>query len=357
MKVSHIFLIALFLSSLFIAGGCAKSAYNVATNCDKNQVGNYVIKWEVTPAMPGKVNIYVSDRPEFFPNSPAMVMPIGENTATFVTTDNFSQKYFLLEFEGKISTVAAMRHLPMGATPNFRDAGGYISEEGFNMRWGRLFRSGRVRSLSSTDSLSLKKLGIRSILSLDEEGSSYSKRPRLLPTGIQTLSLKADKPVDYSEFLSEVYKGNATTEEIRNFKMNASRNFAFESRKQFTKAFQFLLNESNYPILITDNLGKDRVAFFFLIVHSAIGIPANAVIEDCLLSNQMLDIRTLVPNINTLDPQIQENLMYYYVTTDENIVAIYQEIISRYSSIDEYLKEMYGLSFEDRMKLRKLLLE
>ncbi|MDO4790042.1 MAG: tyrosine-protein phosphatase, partial [Porphyromonas sp.] len=85
--------------------------------------------------------------------------------------------------------------------------------------------------------------------------------------------------------------------------------------------------------------------------------PGSAAIDDCLLSNRILDIHSLVPNISTLHPQIQENLMYYYITTDENIVAIYQEIINSYGSIDEYLKEMYGLSFEDRIKLRKLLLE
>ncbi|MDO4790408.1 MAG: tyrosine-protein phosphatase, partial [Porphyromonas sp.] len=288
MKVNHIIFIALLLLS-FLAVGCAKSTYNVATNCDKNQVGNYVIKWEVTPAMPGKVNIYVSDRPEFFPNDPAMIMPIGENTATFVTTDNLSQKYFLLEFEGKISTVAAMRHLPMSQTPNFRDAGGYVSEEGLNMRWGRLFRSGKVRSLSTTDSLTFVKLGIRSILSLDEETASYSRRPNHLPPGVQILSAKADKPVNYSEFLSKVYSGTANGEDIRDFKLNASRVFAFNSRNQFTKAFQYLLDESNYPIIITDNLGKDRVAFFFLVVHSAIGIPGSAAIDDCLLSNRILD--------------------------------------------------------------------
>ena len=56
---------------------------------------------------------------------------------------------------------AANRVLPLEGGRNFRDLGGYETEDGRRVRWCRLFRSGAMARLTPSDYSYLSTLGIR----------------------------------------------------------------------------------------------------------------------------------------------------------------------------------------------------
>ena len=47
--------------------------------------------------------------------------------------------------------VAGERQLNLEGTPNFRDFGGYETDEGRRVKWGKLYRSGQLSSLTERD--------------------------------------------------------------------------------------------------------------------------------------------------------------------------------------------------------------
>lgn len=54
----------------------------------------------------------------------------------------------------------------MDSVQNFRDLGGYTSTNGKTVKWGKVFRSGELSSLSEWDSIRLDNLGIKTIIDL-----------------------------------------------------------------------------------------------------------------------------------------------------------------------------------------------
>lgn len=344
------------LLQVLVMSGCAKATYNVSTNCDREASGNYVLKWEVKPALPGEVNIYVSDQPEVFPARPTMVLPIGQNMATIVTSDNMSHKYFLLEFAGQVSTVASVRFFPMKNTFNLRDAGGYDTYDGMYMKWGMLYRSARPEALTVADSITMRQLGIRSIIYLEDE-------ERISPTALKkvpnqkAVSIPADRPAYFDKALQLIYGEKLQANQVRDFYAKAFKTYAFENPRQFSEAFELLLDESNYPILISDALGKDRTSFFVFLIHLALDLPRNVAVEDYLMSNQTLPLDRLIPASNSLTPEKLDALIRFYSSDDLYLNEIVQEIVKRYGDMNNYLEKMFGMTAKKREKLKRILLE
>ena len=61
------------------------------------------------------------------------------------------------------------RHIPLDGQPNFRDIGGYTANDGRQVRWGTVYRSGELNKLSDRDLDRLAELGIRTVVDLRSE--------------------------------------------------------------------------------------------------------------------------------------------------------------------------------------------
>src|ERR1700757_3836305 len=61
---------------------------------------------------------------------------------------------------------AARRVLPLEGSINFRDLGGYPTQDGRHVRWGKLYRAGNMGGLTAADCAYLADLNIRSVCDL-----------------------------------------------------------------------------------------------------------------------------------------------------------------------------------------------
>ena len=62
-----------------------------------------------------------------------------------------------------ITTDEHSRAVPLDGQANFRDIGGYATADGRTVRWGEVYRSGRLDDLSESDVARLDSLGIRTV--------------------------------------------------------------------------------------------------------------------------------------------------------------------------------------------------
>ena len=83
--------------------------------------------------------------------------------------------------------------IPLVGASNFRDLGGYAAEPG-SVRFGAVYRSGRLPGLTDGDLRIVEDLGIRTVVTLltDDDGAEYG--PDRLPTGSRSVALPIDSP-------------------------------------------------------------------------------------------------------------------------------------------------------------------
>lgn len=58
------------------------------------------------------------------------------------------------------------RHIELEGEPNFRDLGGYKTEDGKTVKWGQVYRSGKLSNLTESDVKILDSLDIRTVVNL-----------------------------------------------------------------------------------------------------------------------------------------------------------------------------------------------
>ena len=103
-------ILSLFASVILLVG-CSSNAPDIRAICLRDDIGNYVIKWETDPVMEGIVKMTVSDNPDLFTNeSPIIYANIKDGVATYITNDNISRKYYKRE-DGEMGQGISLRRV------------------------------------------------------------------------------------------------------------------------------------------------------------------------------------------------------------------------------------------------------
>ncbi len=90
--------------------------------------------------------------------------------------------------------VAAERRLAMDGPSNFRDLGGYPTLDGSWTRWGKVFRSDGLHTLSDADHERVRDLGISVVFDLRSD-SEVEQAPDRLPDGVRHVHLPMSSDV------------------------------------------------------------------------------------------------------------------------------------------------------------------
>ncbi len=140
----------------------------------------------------------VSDNPDLFsPTSPPIIYAnIKDGVATYITNDNISRKYFRLSFNDKYARIIGARSAVMDSVQNFRDLGGYTSTNGKTVKWGKVFRSGELSSLSEWDSIRLDNLGIKTIIDLRTNQETLTAPIKYTKANILQIPISVGKIAD-----------------------------------------------------------------------------------------------------------------------------------------------------------------
>ncbi|MEC7957974.1 MAG: tyrosine-protein phosphatase, partial [Pseudomonadota bacterium] len=79
------------------------------------------------------------------------------------------------------------RKLPFTGAHNFRDLGGYKTEDGRTVKWGKIYRSDNLHSLTDEDLKYMKRLNIKSVVDFRSLEERESEPDRLNPDMTQVL--------------------------------------------------------------------------------------------------------------------------------------------------------------------------
>lgn len=336
--------------------GCSSgSAPEIRTLCLRDDIGNYIIKWETDPHTEGIVKLYVSDNPESFNMSvPVGFANINDGVATYITNDNISRKYFLLSFNDKYFQSVGSRAVTMDSVQNFRDIGGYPANHSEKMtRWGKVFRSGQLETLSSRDKIRLDNLSIKTILDLREQNEINPSYEGYTHSNVISIPI----PIRNRDLVTErISQGRMRKGDALLYMQDTYMRFVSEESEQFAKALDVFLDKNNYPILLNCSIGKDRAGFLTALLLSALDIPEETIKRDYMTSNEYINIGNLAGMARDLSTDSQEAITVLVSAHEACLDLAFQQIRKEYGSTDKYLSKGLHLTEKERDTLKDIIL-
>jgi protein-tyrosine phosphatase len=331
-----------------------KETPQINTVCELIPNGAYLIKWETFPPMKGTVKIYESNRSDSFNlHSPIFELNIEDGYKRILAMPTSSRTYFKLIFNKKYSVIATNRIVPMQGIFNFRDLGGYYNKENKQLQWGKLYRSGTLAMATKHDLKFLGKLNIETVIDLRTEKESYSYPNKFKAPQIYNLPLRGNR---YDIFFDEILSQKMKRKDVLIYDQNVFSFLLVNNTDYFIKMFDVLLDENNYPVVIYCSLGKDRTAIASALILAALEVDEETIVEDYLLSNDLINYHSLVQNAELYPIEVQETITALFSAQRETIKYSLELLKDNYGSIDDYLEKELKLTHRKREKLKSLLL-
>ena len=345
----------LLMSVSFFSGCNTVHTPEIRTLCLRDDIGNYIIKWETDPHTDGTVRMYVSDNPEDYNTSSVSVTANMDNgVATFITNDNITRKYFLLSFNDKFSQTVGSRSVTMDSIQNTRDMGGYFNFHKTKMtRWGKIFRSGELSAISNRDSFRLNNLGIKTIIDLRGKDEIIAAPVKYEKAKIISIPIPLR---DMDIVKSRIGEGTMRKGDAMLYMQDTYLNYVNQDNEQFGRALKVFLDKDNYPILISCSMGKDRTGFLSAMLMSAVGVPEETIIRDYISSNDYINISQLAYKARDLSTDSQESITVLLSANESLMDLVFRQIRKEYGSTDKFLSKGLNLTEKEREKLKDIVL-
>lgn len=241
---------------------------------------------------------------------------------------------------------AGERVLPLEGGRNFRDLGGYPTEDGHTVRWGRLYRSGAMTNLTDADFRHLSDLGIRAVCDFrcNEEREHEPANWSALP-GIDYRTwdyTRRDELEGGNSLASLLGKQDLTPDKVAAIMVKAYLSYMTQHRDRYKELFQRLAKGA-VPLVFNCSAGKDRTGVAAALVLSALGVPRSVVVQDYTLSDKVVDFEAeLLRNRETREPRQDDLYQWATVAPIELVRPVLRSPPDYIESALTHLDETYG---------------
>jgi protein-tyrosine phosphatase len=249
--------------------------------------------------------------------------------------------------------------------PNFRDMGGYSTHDSRTVRFGHLYRSEGLASLTPEDWEVVRGLGIQLICDL-RSASERTHIPTLWPEGSAVQMLHLDVSADVragNAAMAKALLENPTAEGAREAMLISYRHFPQAFAGHLPTLFGRLLASDGLPLVFHCAAGKDRTGFLAALLLAALGVSQQTILDDYLLSarywggargetsiRQVLTVMFgAAPDDAVIKPLVAVEKAY--------LVAAFDAIVEQYGSVEGYLETVAGVGPAQREALKSVLLE
>lgn len=258
---------------------------------------------------------------------------------------------------------ASLRKLPFDQAHNFRDLGGYRTRQGQQIKWGMIYRTDKLSSLSEEDQRYLQRLEVRRIVDFrsDEErnsaphslGEDSAARIDAMPITVEAAQIEL--------VTARLQKDDVSVDDVAALLVDANKEMVLRFTPVYRQWLHSLLDEQHYPQLFHCTAGKDRTGLAAALLMHLLDVPEDTIMEDYLATNHYTAAR-----IDQIIAQISQMELF---TVDEAIIralfhvqpqfidAAFTTISEHYGDLEQYFERGLGLGEAQRQRLRDLLLE
>ena len=246
----------------------------------------------------------------------------------------------------------------MKTVNNFRDFGGYPTQDRRRLRQGQLYRSGDLDQLRGADRKTIQALHLKTIVDLRAPRERKNGTGALI--GAHQVSLPFDFERDTRERLQPLMTKKNVEPEIRAIISQTYAEMVDQVQVQLGELFRLLLCAESYPLLIHCRAGKDRTGFTCAIIQLALGVERPSVITEYLKSNEFVlpQVQRMLryARIMSLGLLPTQNLALVYAVKEQYLCTALEKIEQRYGGLKPYLAQC-GVGPRECAALQALLLE
>ncbi|MGQ0528456.1 MAG: tyrosine-protein phosphatase [Panacagrimonas sp.] len=367
--------------------GAAASAYSAVPRAAGIEAAEMVreqqtlqVRWTAT--MP--VDVYVASAPDAPAPARQRVSRADADGVHVLGKASGPRRYVWLQAQSGEGRWVAERVLPLEGGRNFRDMGGYPTEDGRYIAWGRIYRSGTMANLSEADYSVLRQLGIAVICDLrSPQERSYEptqwqkinpslqylawERP-MVSVAVDKDGTKQDSAGKARSLMSQPISDPQLAREA--FKANY-RQGAYEFKEQYRAVFDQLV-DGKAPLAFNCSAGKDRTGRIAALLLTALGVPREIVVADYAMSEQVVDFsaafserqdRSKAKNDQQPSPYAMmqqwspEARAVLLSSKPEFIEAMFEQIEADYGSVQNFLAKELGVDDAKLARLKTLYLQ
>jgi len=246
----------------------------------------------------------------------------------------------------------------MEAINNFRDFGGYKTQNGTRLKRGLLYRSGDLSEATDADlDYISSSLGIKTICDLRSEHEQRMEPDRIPEAASFTFFNIPMRPIiDYhARSLRRLFSlmfGRERRIDYIAESYKAYREYATNYLPQLKVLFQRISNPENLPVLIHCSAGKDRTGVVSGLIQLVLGVSVETVMEDYLKTNDNLSVYTedVFQKISKLSYFGVPWKMFapLFDARSDYLNAAFAQVKEEFGAIDEWFR--HGLGFSEKEK-------
>jgi protein-tyrosine phosphatase len=185
------------------------------------------------------------------------------------------------------------RLVHLDAVHNFRDLGGYRTDDGRTIGWGRLFRADGLYRLTFDDLDVVDALGIRTVVDL-RSAPEFEQHGRF-PLERHPVAFHHLPIIDSTWMASEIPDVDDTDDGAIEFLTWAYGDMLAQGADRFAHAFRVLAVPGAAPAVFHCAAGKDRTGVLAALVLGGLGVDRETIIADYALTREaMVRMRTWV---------------------------------------------------------------
>lgn len=256
------------------------------------------------------------------------------------------------------------RVIHLKGTTNTRDIGGYESGDLSIVRGGQIIRSDKLSRLTAADFQKLEEIGLKTVIDLRTQ-KEHDESPTVW---------QGDNPPEFFHFpvgdsrnewftaqRKMMKKNRFTAEQSLEHMVDGYRRFAEEEIASYRKVMDVVLDESNWPVLIHCNAGKDRSGVAVALILEALGVDREAIMQEYLLTNKVSRIEEKAVILSKESKNSSRGNRFSKGTPPsawlpivgvnaKMLEAFYSSVDEKFGSMDAYLTEL-GVDRDDRLAL------
>ncbi len=344
--------LALIAAMAATAGAVAREASADAAAVAARSNGTVSLSWT---GLSGPVDIWQLPSADAPRASGRKLLSGSVGNGATVPVAAWPRPYFLLRDSKGREVRTAERVLPLDGGSNFRDLGGYRTEDGTPVAWGKLYRSAVMSGLTPDDFQRLGALGIETVCdfrSTDER----QRDPVTWPAGVQPTVLATDYGLDMGAIATLFRSGPVTAEKTKAAMEGFYAEMPFTFADQYARMMRQLV-DGKAPLAFNCSAGKDRTGLAAALLLTTLGVPYETAVSDYLLSNETY--RPKPPVAGGDDPtarmfaSMPKDALQALMGVDRRYLDASYKAIEARGGMDRYLAEQLKLSPSDLDELRR----
>lgn len=228
------------------------------------------------------------------------------------------------------------RLLRLSGAHNVRDLGGYRSTFGGTVRWGRIYRAGRLDELTAADVEQLRAIDLSVIYDLRTDGER-SLAPDVVPSVhvpllAEELMRSATPPIGDRE-AGEAFLAEMTMAMLRG------------AGSQISAIVFTLADPSRMPMMFHCTAGKDRTGLVAALILELLGVGRDDVLDDYELSavlHRPSDIRSMLEQFagRGVPAEVAAGMMAAPRSVMRDVLRF---VDAEYGGVERYLANQGGL--------------